>query len=229
MNTQGATEPDAQTAQGEIEDEARMELNEIMEELRDFESLFLVDACQSPEADLDEGWDYAEDLLGAADGNDFVAEFLDDRTGKPLDPIKVREAREEDMRELERRVFEVVDIQECWDKKGKDPIPVRWVDVDKGFGVHRSRLVAKDFKPKSKVGDKEGLFAAMPPLEAVKLLVAQAAAESDNSRQRKVRLCSSTSGRPTFSGRWRPRSTSRSLRSDTSLASAPSSSTRYMG
>ena len=68
-----------------------------------------------------------------------------------------------------------VDVGECWTKTGKRPIAVRWVDVHKGGGVHRSRLVAKDFKPKSKVGDVEGLFAATPPLELVKLLFARAA------------------------------------------------------
>ena len=33
-------------------------------------------------------------------------------------------------------------------------------------------LVAKDFKPKSKVNDEEGLFAATPPLELVTMLEA---------------------------------------------------------
>ena len=37
---------------------------------------------------------------------------------------------------------------------GKKPIQVRWVDVDKGFGVYRSRLVAKDFRPKNKIDDQ---------------------------------------------------------------------------
>ena len=79
-----------------------------------------------------------------------------------------------------------MDVDECWRVKGKAPIPVRWVDVDKGFGVVRSRLVAKDFKPRSSVGDREDLFAAMPPLEAVKLLVTQGAAESHASNPRKM-------------------------------------------
>ena len=181
-------EDSTMTAKREIEvgAQVQMEIGEIIKEMRNSQEVFMVEACQSPEVDLDEGWGDDVDLLGAADGNSYLAEFLDDRTGKPLDPKKVREAREEELRELERRVFEVVDIQECWDKKGKDPIPVRWVDVDKGFGVHRSRLVAKDFKPRSKVGDTEGLFAAMPPLEAVKLLVAQAAAESSGVQRRKI-------------------------------------------
>ena len=99
-------------------------------------------------------------------------EFWDDRTGKLLDSEKVRAARAE---ELDRRVWVEADVEECWNKKGRGPIGVRWVDVDKGFGVYRSRLVAKDFKPKSKVNDQEGLFAATPPLELVKMLILKAA------------------------------------------------------
>ena len=66
------------------------------------------------------------------------------------------------------------------EQKGRGPIGVRWVDVDKGFGVYRSRLVAKDFKPKSKVSDQEGLFAATPPWELVKMLILKAARGSRN-------------------------------------------------
>ena len=83
-------------------------------------------------------------------------------------------------------MWNVVDTSECWDKKGKGPIPVRRVDVHKGFGVHRSRLVAKDYRPKSKVGDREGLFASTPPLEMVKLVIMQAAARSKRGEVRKV-------------------------------------------
>ena len=76
------------------------------------------------------------------------------------------------------------DVEECWDKKGRGPVGVRLVDVDKGFGVFRSRLVAKDFKPKSKVNDQEGLFGATPPLELVKMLILKAARGSRNRHAR---------------------------------------------
>ena len=65
-------------------------------------------------------------------------------------------------------------------RKEERPIGVRWVDVDKGFGVCRSRLVAKGFKPKSKVNDQEGLFAATPPLELIKMLISKVARGSRN-------------------------------------------------
>ena len=189
---QGApvAEPGPALAQGEEttavdSDMGINELREIGEEIYNFKDIFAVNACRSPEEDLDDTWD--DDMLGAWDGDDHVANFLDDKTGKILDPAKVREAREDELRELESRVFQVVDEAECWAKKGKKPIAVRWVDIDKGFGVYRSRLVAKDFKPKSTIGDRDGLFAAMPPLEAVKLLVVQAAVDSQRGGpQRKL-------------------------------------------
>ena len=46
--------------------------------------------------------------------------------------------------------------------------------------MYRSRLVAKDFKPKSTVNDQEGLFAATPPLELVKMVIVKAAKGSRN-------------------------------------------------
>lgn len=77
-----------------------------------------------------------------------------------------------------------------------------WVDVwtegDDGKAF-ASRLVARDFKPKRETY-REHLFAAMPPLEAKKLLFRMAVA---GRRDRKVGgdedsiSCSSMSGRPT--------------------------------
>ena len=145
--------------------------------------IYAVEACRAPEEDIREALGGQVDT---DDGDQRWSEFRDDKSGKVLDPTKVRSAREEELKELERRVFEIVDEQECWEKKGKGPIPVRWVDVDKGFGVIRSRLVAKDFKPKSTVGDRDDLFAAMPLLEAVKLLVAQGASEAGAGKPRKL-------------------------------------------
>ena len=55
-------------------------------------------------------------------------------------------ARDEELVELERRVYVEADVEECVKVTVKRPIQVRWVDVDKGFGVYRSRLVAKDFQ-----------------------------------------------------------------------------------
>eukprot|EP00969_Alexandrium_andersonii_P014742 644340-Alexandrium_andersonii.AAC.1 len=81
----------------------------------------------------------------------------------------VRKAREEETKEFKRHgVYEKVPIEECRRETGKAPIQVRWVDINKGDEErpeYRSRLVAKEIK-RDQRGD---LFAATPPLEALKL------------------------------------------------------------
>ena len=150
----------------------------------DDEDMLLEVACQD---DFDEaGW--AEEYV---DGQVVAEEFNDDQSGKKLDPKKVRQAREEEL-VLERRVYVEADVEECVKVTGKNPIQVRWVDVDKGFGVYRSTLVAKDFRPKNKIDDREGLYAATPPLEVVKFLIMQAATKCRQREVRKVMLFDSS-------------------------------------
>ena len=58
-------------------------------------------------------------------------------------------------------------------------IPTRWIDINKGDDQqpnYRSRLVAKEFN----TGSAEGLFAATPPLEALRLLLSDAASPSES-------------------------------------------------
>ena len=62
---------------------------------------------------------------------------------------------------------------ECYERTGKKPIGVRWVDVNKGDEKnpeYRSRLVAREVN-KEKRND---LFAGMPPLEAKRVLLSLA-------------------------------------------------------
>ena len=140
-------------------------------------------ACREPEEDLEgsESVPFPSETLPAGTEQDVRGgDFWDDRTGMPWDSEKVRAARAEELRELDRRVWGEADVQESWNKKERGPMAVRWVDVGKGFGVYRSWLVEKDFKPKSKVNDQEGLFAATPPLELVKMVIVKAAKGSRN-------------------------------------------------
>ena len=59
--------------------------------------------------------------------------FYDDITGEPLDFEKVIEARKEEMEEFRKhKVYEKVPMEECIRVTGKQPIGVRWVDVNKG-------------------------------------------------------------------------------------------------
>ena len=69
-----------------------------------------------------------------------------------------------------------MDTDECWQKTGKAPIRVRWLDINKGDETnkeYRSRLVAQEIKR----DNREDLFAATPPLEAKKLLFSWAVTE----------------------------------------------------
>ena len=60
----------------------------------------------------------------------------------------VRMARNEEMQEGRKHaLYEKVPVAMCWDKTGKAPSGVRWVDINKGDKIHpeyRARLVAKE-------------------------------------------------------------------------------------
>jgi hypothetical protein len=106
-----------------------------------------------------------------------MARYWDDVSGKELDPVRVREARVEEMKEFGKHtVYEKVPLAQCWSRTGKKPIGVRWVDINKGDDrnpKYRSRLVAMEFN----CDKREDLFAATPPVEAKKLLMALAMTE----------------------------------------------------
>ena len=101
------------------------------------------------------------------DGDQWDLEAWDDVSGKALDPEKVREARKEELGYFHRyEVYEKVPTRECWERTGKAPIGVRWIDINKGDAenpAYRSRLVATEIKR----DQREDLFAATPPLEAL--------------------------------------------------------------
>eukprot|EP00973_Karenia_brevis_P049190 6823036-Karenia_brevis.AAC.1 len=64
-------------------------------------------------------------------------------------------------------VYKKVPKSKCHQLTGREPIGVRWVDVNKQDNdnpLYRSRLVAKQFK----TGKDPELFAATPHLEAMK-------------------------------------------------------------
>ena len=116
-----------------------------------------------------------EDMLKAGVGLHSEGEFLeeewasDDVTGGDLDPSAVRAAREEEMTFIKSiPLYEEATVEQCRFKTGKGPISTKWVDIAKGNDV-RSRWVARDVKPKGE-RDRADLFAAMPPLEAKRML-----------------------------------------------------------
>ena len=71
---------------------------------------------------------------------------------------------------------EEVPSEESWRRTGRPPVSTKWGDVNEDTEEQpdvRRRLVARDFKPKGEK-DRGDLFAAMPPLEAKKLLFQKA-------------------------------------------------------
>jgi hypothetical protein len=109
----------------------------------------------------------------------------DDLTGEPLKPKEVTKAR---LMELEyARAKQVWTKIPRWqaEQEGIKVIKTRWIDINKGDNDNpnlRSRFVAKEFN----TGNEEGLFAATPPLEALKYLVSQAATTTNNNDEESV-------------------------------------------
>ena len=100
-----------------------------------------------------------------------MEEIWDDLSGQTLDPVKVKDTRQDDMKGIRKHtLYTKVPIKECWDITGKEPIGTRWVDINKGDEhnpEYRSRLVAQEIHNNT----RDDLFAATPPLEALKLLL----------------------------------------------------------
>ena len=71
----------------------------------------------------------------------------DDQSGAWLQPELMAKARREEIAYFkDMQVYRKVPLTKCWEVNGKDPIAVRWVDINKGDACHpdyRSRLVAK--------------------------------------------------------------------------------------
>jgi hypothetical protein len=115
-----------------------------------------------------------EDEPEAAD----FREFWDEVTGEPLPAALVRASRAEELDFLKDwDVWEEVPVEECHRVTGRKPLGGRWVDVNKGDArapVVRCRYVAKDFAN----GKNDEFFAATPPLEALRLLLAHVAGQS---------------------------------------------------
>ena len=88
---------------------------------------------------------------------------------------------------MERNIWTLRPVQECYDKTGKQPTSVRWVDTNKGTNGNfdiRCRLVARDFKGADK--DRDDLFAESPPLEAKRMLMSRAATRRPDGKYRKM-------------------------------------------
>ena len=123
-------------------------------------------------------------------GEDDMQKAWDDMKGGELPMAKVREARKEEVTYMEgRKLWDLRPIEECWEKLGKAPVSMRWVDTNKGNDHDdgweiRCRLVARDFKGGEK--HRDDLFAETPPLEAKRLLISRAMTRRGDGKRRKL-------------------------------------------
>ena len=102
----------------------------------------------------------------------------DDASGQELDPTMVAAARATELQYVQdKNVWTRMPRAEAL-RRGLKIVGTKWIDINKGDShspVYRSRFVAKEYN----TGPGEGLFAATPPLEAVRLLISDAATAKD--------------------------------------------------
>ena len=106
------------------------------------------------------------------------SQYWDDVNGGYLDPDLVKEARAKEREWVKKQqIWRIVPRAQCLERTGRPPIPLRWVDTNKGDRVkpnYRSRIVAKDIKAKKKGTGQEldasEVFSSMPPLEGLMIL-----------------------------------------------------------
>ncbi len=122
----------------------------------------------------DDEEEIAQQLYGPAQG--YSGRYRDDLTGQVLRDDLVKAAR---MKELaffhSKGVWVKVPREKAKATTGKNPISVRWVDVNKGDEAapnYRSRLVARQIKALDRTGDS--YFAPAPPLEALRTVLSLA-------------------------------------------------------
>ena len=116
--------------------------------------------------------------------------FYDEVTGKVLKYEKVIAARMEEIEGLIKMgVWEVVPLRDCLNRTQRRPIKGRWVDINKGddhLEQYRSRYVARELRHQHGGTGREGLFAAMPPIEGLRLLISHTMSRKDAKTQYKL-------------------------------------------
>ena len=109
---------------------------------------------------------------------DGGVDCIDDTTGAPLVETLMREARKVEMELFERMGVWAERLPKATVlARGGKIIKGRWVDVNKGDTArpdYRSRFVGKEYN----TGVDPTLYAATPPLEALKLLLGYAASDT---------------------------------------------------
>ena len=109
----------------------------------------------------------------------------DDVSGMELELKRVKQARQEEMRFFEKRkAYTRCKRDRVAAEEGK-LIDVRWIDVNKGDEEHPnywSRLVGREFNTYK----DDSLYAATPPLEALRAIVSQAATNTRRGERQEL-------------------------------------------
>lgn len=110
---------------------------------------------------------------------DMAEEEQMSTAGRLLERAYVIEARMNGIDALKKMgVWKMVPMSQCIGKTGRRPIKARWADINKGENAnrnYRSRCVAQAVRQAHGGARREGLFAAMPPIDVLKLIISRAA------------------------------------------------------
>jgi hypothetical protein len=148
--------------------------------------------AHDPEGEDDDGYlnmCAAEMYVDVGDGHIMKIDngegpFFDDLTKQQLPTELVKLARKKELDYFQmKRVWKRVPHEEAWRVKGRPPITVRWVDVNKGDDENpeiRSRLVARQIRG----CNEDPMFAPTPPLEALRTVLSYAATDIDGEAPR---------------------------------------------
>ena len=116
------------------------------------------------------------------DNETTMQEVWDDVSGAELDLKLVKEARLEEIEYVKTMDFYTkVPISQCYAETKRAPIPVGWIDINKGDNEkpnYRSRVVAREINNHK----REDSFAATPPLEALKIPLSLSASGNKGER-----------------------------------------------
>ncbi len=118
------------------------------------------------------------------------SDLNDDINGEWLPAEMVTGAKVDELTDMNGgAVWTQVPVERCFKATGQRPISVRWVVHNKGDVKHpnvRARLVARRIREKYGGKDVDDLFAAMPPFEAVRLLLTKCVQSQHVGNRRKL-------------------------------------------
>ena len=113
-------------------------------------------------------------------------EAYDDVSGQVLCPKEVRRAKMTEIGFIQKKNVYVKVPRKIAFQRGWKVVKTRWIDVNKGDDknpMYRSRFVAKEFND----CEAAGMFAATPPLEALKILISDVSTiGKDSEEEQKV-------------------------------------------